>query len=319
MTNWAHHDRLWRFNDLFWCNLFGVIMDNNVWIVLAILAIIVGFFVLGRIVWRAMKSKGSLAVLGDVNHKNGLPITPRDERSRPTFDSVPVPHEEDVPDALTSMAAVAASSPVVSERAPQVVSAPAPVRSEPAFEPDAGDIMTHEEDEAMRKLNHSFEQNSPLLDKHLSDQETFDQDNSPLLNAQDTITVMITPRNQFAGLSGKTVLGIVREYGLKYGVMNMFHRYEHENGMGDLWFSMLGANDEGVQPFDLNELAEGHFNGLVLFLSLPHPHALRGFDSMVSVAQMIASDLDANLYDENGQPLDDAQFARMRAIASDYQ
>ena len=44
------------------------------------------------------------------------------------------------------------------------------------------------------------------------------------------------PRNSFAGLPGCTVLEIVRTYGMKYGVMNLFHRYENEDGTGDLWF-----------------------------------------------------------------------------------
>lgn len=297
-------------------------MDNNVWIIIAIIAIIVGLFLLGPAFLRAVQSKNKSKTDGDVNHKNGLPITPRNERTHLVVDSTPTQSESDVPDALSNMAAVAVSSPVVSER-PQADGMSDTVGTTNAESTISSvilaDIPTHEESEPLRELNHSFEKNSPLLDKHLSNQEVFDQDNSPLLNAQDTITVMITPHNQFAGLSGKTVLNIVRDYGLKYGVMNMFHRYEHDNGMGDLWFSMLGASDEGVQPFDLNELAESKFHSLLLFLSLPHPHALRGFDSMVSVAQMIADDLGASLYDENGYPLDDTQFAKMRAIAADYQ
>lgn len=172
--------------------------------------------------------------------------------------------------------------------------------------------------ETFAEISNDFSQNSPMLDRHLIEQQAFDQNNDPLLNAQDTVTIVITPRNQYAGLSGKEVLNIVRNYGLKYGVMNMYHRYEREDGMGDLWFSMLGVSYQGVQAFDLNTLADSHFSGLSLFLSLPHPHALRGFESMVSTARMIAKDLDADIHDEEGYVLDDAYVEKMRLQVADY-
>ena len=75
--------------------------------------------------------------------------------------------------------------------------------------------------------------------------EFFDQNNDPLLNATETVSIAIMPRNSFAGLPGCTVLEIVRTYGMKYGVMNLFHRYENEDGTGDLWFSMMGVGYEG--------------------------------------------------------------------------
>lgn len=163
-----------------------------------------------------------------------------------------------------------------------------------------------------------FNQNSPMLDRHLIEQQTFDQNNDPLLHAQDTVTIVITPRNQYVGLSGKEVLNIVRNYGLKYGVMNMYHRYEREDGMGDLWFSMMGVDYSGVQVFDLNTLPDAHFTGLSLFLSLPHPHALRGFESMVSTARMIAKDLNADIHDEEGYLLDDNYIEKIRLQVADY-
>ncbi|WP_066802576.1 cell division protein ZipA C-terminal FtsZ-binding domain-containing protein [Moraxella oblonga] len=172
--------------------------------------------------------------------------------------------------------------------------------------------------EKFSEPSNEFNQNSPMLDRHLIEQQAFDQNNDPLLNAQDTVTIVITPRNQYVGLSGKEVLNIVRNYGLKYGVMNMYHRYEREDGMGDLWFSMMGVDYNGVQVFDLNTLPDAHFTGLSLFLSLPHPHALRGFESMVSTARMIAKDLNADIHDEEGYLLDDGYIEKIRLQVADY-
>lgn len=288
------------------------------WIVIGVFIILIGIVLLASAFLRTAKTKGSVVVDSDIQKKNGLPITPRDERVLPSFSDAPAMAQEEATDALSSMAAVAAASPVVNgEKPAQELSAKAP--EQPVYQLSEPEVALPEEQALVTEPVSAFEQNSPLLDKHLSDQEHYDQDNSPLLNAKETITVVITPRNSFTGLSGQTVLSIIREYSLKYGVMSMFHRYEHENGTGDLWFSMLGANDEGVQPFDLNTLPESRFSSILLFLSLPHPHALRGFDSMVSVAQMIAEDIGADLYDEQGYPLSDGEFAKLRAIVANYQ
>ncbi|MFL1732682.1 cell division protein ZipA C-terminal FtsZ-binding domain-containing protein [Moraxella oculi] len=296
-------------------------MDNHVWLIVAVVAICLGLLLMSHAIFRAKKGKNKPTTDGVPTYKNGLPITPRDERSRQPFDSVPVGHKDkdEAPDALTSMAAVASSSAIVVNEHSQQISAPMMSKPNLTTEQVPEDIMVHKEGESMSELNHSFKHASPVIDAHLSDRQSFDQNNSLLLNAQDTITVLIMPSNQSESITGKTVLDIVREYELKYGVMNMFHRYQRKDGTGNLWFSMLGLSDEGLQPFDLNELTESEFSGLSLFLSLPNPHALSGFDSMVAVAKMIADDLNASLYGEEGHLLDDAQLDRMRVMVADYQ
>ncbi|MCP3897335.1 MAG: hypothetical protein GY683_05635, partial [Moraxella sp.] len=88
-------------------------MDQSVWLLLAVLAIVLGCILLVPAILRTINSKKQIDHDGDVHHKDGLPITPRDERLLTHDDAVTVP-SDDAPDALTSMAAVAASSPVVS-------------------------------------------------------------------------------------------------------------------------------------------------------------------------------------------------------------
>ena len=82
--------------------------------------------------------------------------------------------------------------------------------------------------------------------------------------------------------------------------MNMFHRYQEKDGTGLLWFSMMGLTEKGVRPFDLYNIKEDSFKGIVLFLPLPHPKVFQGFDSMMSIATLIADQLDAHLVDEHG-------------------
>lgn len=167
----------------------------------------------------------------------------------------------------------------------------------------------------------TFTDNSPVLDQHLLAAADQDQ-NSPLNNASDNVNITVMPQH-FADqppvvISGEELLRLVDKYGLKYGAMNMFHRYENKDGTGILWFSMMGITDEGIAPFDLNTMPQTAFSGLVMFLSLPHPKALQGFDSMMSIAGLMSRELNAAILDENNEQLTPERKARLRTEVQDY-
>lgn len=147
-----------------------------------------------------------------------------------------------------------------------------------------------------------FADNSPVLDNHLLSGEQKEQ-NSPLHNAEYNLNISIIPNNEFASFKGKELLKLADDYGFKYGAMNMFHRYQEKDGSGTLWFSMMGLGKDGIKPFDLNTLISEEYKGLVLFLPLPHPKVFQGFDSMMSIASLMARELDAYIVDENGKPM----------------
>ncbi|AWT48497.1 cell division protein FtsZ [Psychrobacter sp. YP14] len=163
-----------------------------------------------------------------------------------------------------------------------------------------------------------FLDNSPMLDQHLLAEADQDQ-NSPLNHAQENINITLVPKNSYDTIDGKTILSIVSQYGLKYGAMNMFHRYENKDGSGILWFSMMGVTQDGIAPFDLNLLPTSRFNGLVLFLSLPHPKATQGFDTMMSVVNLISNDLNTLVLDENNDILTRERRQQLRAQVQEYQ
>ncbi|WP_182406170.1 cell division protein ZipA C-terminal FtsZ-binding domain-containing protein [Psychrobacter sp. GP33] len=168
----------------------------------------------------------------------------------------------------------------------------------------------------------AFTDNSPILDQHLL--EPVDEaQNSPLIHAQDNINITILPHQYRdrppAIIRGQDLLGLVDKYGLRFGAMNMFHRYEQKEGTGILWFSMMGITDNGIAPFDPHSVATNTYNGVVLFLSLPHPRALVSFDSMMSIAYMMANDLDAMMLDENNEPITPEYKQQLRNYVRDYQ
>lgn len=169
-----------------------------------------------------------------------------------------------------------------------------------------------------RKLKkEGFSDNSPILDNHIQAQVDNDQ-NSPLNNAVQNLNITLFPNEQMSRIAGRDLLKLFDKYGLKFGAMNMFHRYDNKDGTGMLWFSVMMVTEDGILPFDLNKLPMQYVKGLVMFVALPHPEANRGFDSMMSVAGLLAQDLQASLYDETGNPLSKEAVNEMREIAINF-
>ena len=193
-------------------------------------------------------------------------------------------------------------------------------------EPDAFSSLMSATDSLMPSIDTveepSFDNNSPILDQHLSESGD-DAQNGPLINAKDNINITILPHQYrdrpTAIIRGHDLLALIDKYGLRYGAMNMFHRYEQKDGTGMLWFSMMGITDNGIAPFDPHSVATNTYNGIVMFLSLPHPQAVRSFDSMMSIAYMMASDLDAIMLDEENQPITPEYKQQLRNQVRDYE
>ena len=176
--------------------------------------------------------------------------------------------------------------------------------------------VVHTFDENQLKKD-SFTDNSPILDTHIQAQIDEEQ-NSPLNNAIQNINISIFPNQQFVDIKGDYLLELIDKYGLKFGAMNMFHRYENKDGTGLLWFSLMMIDNEGLSPFDLNRLPMQTMKGLVLFLSLPHPRPVQGFDSMMSIAGLLANDLNATVYDDTGEPINKENTQAMRELAINF-
>lgn len=163
-----------------------------------------------------------------------------------------------------------------------------------------------------------FEQASPILDEHLIHDNTAEQD-SPLTNASGNLNISILPVNEFGFFRGRTLLNLLDKFGFKFGTMNMFHRYQNKDGTGILWFSMMELTANGIEPFDLNELPNAQLRGVVLFLSLPHPKILQGFDSMMSIANLLARELGGYVVDEHGEMITKEYKLSLRSQLQDIE
>lgn len=142
-----------------------------------------------------------------------------------------------------------------------------------------------------------FDEESSILDVHLHEQQRFD-DESSLANAENIIALNVYP-NPRKALSGDKTLKVLLKYGLRYGELSCFHRYDNIDEPSPLMFSVLRLTDDGPVGFDLEALSAEQVKGLAFFLALPHSNVQKGFDTMASIAGLIAREVDGTVYDEN--------------------
>ena len=142
-----------------------------------------------------------------------------------------------------------------------------------------------------------FDEESCILDKHLHEQQRCD-DESSLSTAETIISLTVYP-NPRKALSGDKTLKTLLKYGLRFGELSCFHRYEDCDEISPLMFSVLRITDEGPNGFDLETLSGEQVQGLAFFLALPHSNVQKGFDTMVSIAGLIAREIDGTIFDEN--------------------
>ncbi len=317
-------------------------MNHTVFYILAGLAFVFGFLIF--IASMRQSKSGTGMVSDEVAHKDGVPIMPRHKRhddvaadktdemvvninegmtDKIDIDTAKVQAEHD---ALSNLAAAASlhtgehKKAHSDETGTEVDTPKAQAQTAaPKESARAHEIPVQHQFDNRTQVN--LTEQSPMLDEYFDEQEALEslRNNDALINHKRNLTIMITPQNSFGLLSGKKVLELAKTYALKYGIMNMFHRYEQPDGTGMLWFSVLGVTHEGIVAFDLNTMMTENYRGLALFLSLPHPQAVKGFDSMAEVARDMAEMIQGDLHDEKGFLIDDKQLMTMRTIAEQHQ
>ena len=142
-----------------------------------------------------------------------------------------------------------------------------------------------------------FEGESNILDVHLHEQQRYD-DESALATAEQIIALNVYANPRHA-LLGEKALKVLLKYGLRFGEMSCFHRYENTEDPSALMFSVLRITDNGPAGFDLESLATEQVQGLAFFLALPNTKAVTGYDMMTSIAGLIAREIEGKVYDEN--------------------
>lgn len=109
------------------------------------------------------------------------------------------------------------------------------------------------------------------------------------------INIMSVPGAEF--FRGDELLDVLLRCGMRFGDMNIFHRYSDSKGDGALLFSMANMVKPGT--FDLDTMDQFETPGISLFMTLPlKADSLQSFELMVDTARTIAEALDGELKDE---------------------
>ncbi len=136
--------------------------------------------------------------------------------------------------------------------------------------------------------------------------------------APDEVLVIniMAPKGQ--AFAGSDLLDIVLKCGLRYGDMDIFHRYSDTKGEGALLFSMANMVKPGT--FDLDSMDYFSTPGISLFMTLPiAADSLKSFDLMVETAQAISQTLHGELKDEQRSAMTRQTLEHMRARIQDYE
>ncbi|KAF1019094.1 MAG: Cell division protein ZipA [Acinetobacter bereziniae] len=192
----------------------------------------------------------------------------------------------------------------------------------PAIDADKDAVEKEKEQEFQLNANvetaeiKEFDEESSILDVHLNEQQKYD-DESVLSKAETIIALNVYP-NPRKALSGDKTLKMLLKYGLRFGELSCFHRYENPEEESHLLFSVLRVTDNGPDGFDLETLSTEQVQGLAFFLALPHSDVQKGFDTMVSIAGLIAREIDGTVYDENNLEFTPQLKEHWRHKAIDY-
>lgn len=109
--------------------------------------------------------------------------------------------------------------------------------------------------------------------------------------------------------NGYELLQTLLAVGLRYGQMNIFHRHEKQNGLGEIQFSLASAAKPGT--FDLQSMGGFSTPGLSLFVELKAvTDPMQAYELMLETAMQLAEELGGVVTDERHERLTKEQVQR---------
>lgn len=110
---------------------------------------------------------------------------------------------------------------------------------------------------------------------------------------------------------GVVLHGALRDAGLVFGDMDIFHCMEDRRGRSEILFSVANIREPGtLVPDDFEDFTT---DGIVLFMQVPGPSdAAHAFDEMVGAARKLADSLDAIVRDSTNSVLSNQTIRHMR-------
>jgi cell division protein ZipA len=123
-----------------------------------------------------------------------------------------------------------------------------------------------------------------------------DEPGREVMLPQEVLVVNVLAKGD-AAFKGPDLLQLLLACDLRFGEMNIFHRYEKANGKGPIQFSVANLVEPG--SFDLDDIDDFSTPGVTFFLTLPGPDKpVTAFNYMVETAQVLVRHLHAELRDD---------------------
>ncbi|MGB0468463.1 MAG: cell division protein ZipA [Pontibacterium sp.] len=114
----------------------------------------------------------------------------------------------------------------------------------------------------------------------------------------ESVLVIMALAAEPGGIQGAQLLPLVTACGMRYGDMDIFHRFEDGLREGALQFSMANALNPGT--FDIKAMDQMSTQGLTFFMSMDEPKdVMNAFECMLATAETVAKHMGVELLDEN--------------------
>jgi cell division protein ZipA len=176
----------------------------------------------------------------------------------------------------------------------------------------------YDEDEYDEEYDEDLEEDddeSEEYDEDLNEEET--KSAAPQAEPEEVLIINIMAQKGEV-FNGSDLLDIVLKCGLRYGDMDIFHRYSDTKGNGALLFSMANMVKPGT--YDLDAMDEFTTPGVTLFMTLPiDADSMQSFDLMVETAQAISQTLKGELKDEQRSAMTKQTLEHCRQRISDFE
>lgn len=160
------------------------------------------------------------------------------------------------------------------------------------------------------------EEDTDYDDPHEEDEQTENNEATKLNEPEEVLVVHVMAKDKL--LRGTELLDTVLQCGMRYGHMDIFHRYASSKGEGAHLFSMANMVKPGT--FDLEAMEQFETPGVSFFMTLPiDADSMQSFDLMIDTARTLAGTLGGELKDDQRSVMTKQTLEHCRERIRDYE
>lgn len=172
------------------------------------------------------------------------------------------------------------------------------------------------DDEASEQKSTSFDPASREVKSTVVKPRTDRNANITNLSMEIICLIILAPLDR--PHSGYELLQSLLSAGLRYGPMNIFHRFDDSNGRGKILFSVASVEEPGT--FEINKMGGYSGKGLMMFLRFSSNKDLTAaFEIMLDTAKQLVEDLGGHILDDEKQSLSNEKIEKWRKKIANFE